>query len=137
MQKYLWSIVPHSTTVSLYSHLDTFLRVFIGKVDDNKQSVCSHDAIIRREISGKDPEKYCRVCSRNLNVNGIGRCNDFLFIRNRECKGPICIDCFKNKPDKFYNAYKKGLKKYKMFTKALAVSENELEELDNFIDKLK
>lgn len=41
-----------------------------------------------------------------------GRFNDFLVLRHPQCFKPICLDCAKNNPDKFYKAFKKGLDKY-------------------------
>ena len=119
MGKYLSSIMPHGGKENPINLLDNFLRAFIRIVDkDNEKAICAHDAIKYREEMkrGKDPEKICRVCSKNLNIKGILRCNDFLIIRNKKCKGPICGDCFKNKPDKFYIAYSNALKKYNQFT---------------------
>lgn len=121
MERYLANIVPHGTTAGPVSFLDTSLRMFIGKIEDGEpESVCGHDAITRRELlNGKDPEKHCRVCGKNLDRDGIMRCNDFLVIRNKECRGPICGDCFTKKPDRFYRAYRRGLDAYNAYRKAL------------------
>lgn len=89
--------------------LDTKIRLFLKDRVLNK-SICSHDAILFREtVRGKNPEHFCRVCSKNINKDGILRCNDYLFIRNKNCPSAICGDCFKNKPDVFYTEYKRAL----------------------------
>ena len=119
--KYLASIVPHGTTESPLSFLDTTLRQCIGKTDGMEVGKCSHNAILERErdAAGKNPEHYCRCCGLCLNVDGVGRCNDFLIIRNKKCRGPICLTCIKTQPDVWYRAYRKGLKKYEKVRIAL------------------
>ena len=113
MGRYLEMLIPHGKDVNFISTLDTVLRECIGKTDRMEWGKCSHNAILERErnAKGKNPEHYCRCCGIYLNVNGIGRCNDWLVIRNKKCRGPICLDCIKNRPDIFYEAYKRGLKK--------------------------
>ncbi len=113
--KYLESIIPHGE-YGYMSIFDTILRMMIGKTDDIRVGKCSHNAILERErdAKGKNPEHYCRCCGICVNEVGIGRCNDFLVIRNRKCRGPICIDCMKTGGDVFYEAFKKGLKKHKL-----------------------
>jgi hypothetical protein len=88
---------------------DTQIRMFLKDMVTGK-SICSHDAITFREVTkGKNPEHFCRVCSKNINKVGILRCNDYLVIRNKKCPSAICGDCIKNKPDIFYINYRKAL----------------------------
>jgi hypothetical protein len=89
--------------------LDTLLRICIGKTDDINVSLCSHKAIINRELG----EKFCRVCQKDLSVVGEGRYNDYLVLRHPLCQQPICLDCAVNNPDEFHKAFKNGLEEYK------------------------
>jgi hypothetical protein len=94
---------------------DWGIRMCIGKTEDIeklKAGACSHQSILERERNGENPENYCRKCGLNLNVDGIGRCNDYLWLRNPFCKGPICLECVKNGGDVFYLAFKKGSDRY-------------------------
>lgn len=89
---------------------DTKIRLLLKDRVFNT-SVCGHSAIMYREITyGKNPEDFCRVCSKNINKAGILRCNDYLIIRNKNCPSAICGDCIKNRPDEFYKAYEAALK---------------------------
>ena len=88
--------------------LDTSLRILIGKTDDIRIALCSHQAIINREF----PEHFCRICNTDLSVGNKARWNDFLVLRHPQCQKPICGDCAKNNPDEFHIAFKKGLDKY-------------------------
>jgi hypothetical protein len=93
---------------------DTRFRDLIGKTDDINVSLCSHDAIISREL----PEHFCRVCHTNLAKVGIGRVNDYLVIRHPQCRQPICLDCSKNRPDAFYKAFEEGVIKHQALSAA-------------------
>ena len=88
--------------------LDTSLRILIGKTDDVRIALCSHQAIINREF----PEHFCRVCNTDLSVGNKARWNDFLVLRHSQCFKPICSNCAENNPDAFFLAFKKGLNKY-------------------------
>lgn len=91
--------------------LDFHLRELIGKTEDIRVPMCSHHAIIQRELG----EGFCRVCHKDLRIAGIGRWNDYLILRHPSCQSPICYDCAKDKPDQFHIAFKKGLEKYHYF----------------------
>ena len=99
--------------------IDFRLRTCIGKTNNIKTSLCSHDAIVTRELG----EGFCRVCHRQLNFKNkmkcVARYNDYLVIRNKRCPSPICLDCAKNNPDEFHKAFKKGLKAFKTENKLL------------------
>ena len=69
--------------------LDTSLRILIGKTDDVRIALCSHQAIINREF----PEHFCRVCNTDLSVGNKARWNDFLVLRHSQCFKPICKEC--------------------------------------------
>lgn len=88
------------------SFIDTMLRRCIGKTDDIKIALCSHNAIVNRELG----EGFCRVCQKDLRVIGIGRFNDYLVLRHPMCQQPICLDCAKNNPDEFHIAFKRGIR---------------------------
>ncbi len=88
--------------------LDTSLRILIGKTNDVRIALCSHQAIINREF----PEHFCRICNTDLSVGNKARWNDFLVLRHPQCTKPICHNCAENKPDLFFIAFKKGLNKY-------------------------
>ena len=87
--------------------LDTTLRMAIGKTDDIRIALCSHQAIINREF----PNYFCRVCNTDLSIEGKGRFNDFLILRHPQCTKPICSKCAKENPDAFHIAFREGLKK--------------------------
>jgi hypothetical protein len=108
-EKYLESNDRHALT------LDTLLRFCIGKTDDINVPLCSHKAIINRELG----EKFCRVCQKDLSKAGIGRYNDYLVLRHELCQQPICLDCAINNPDEFHKAFKLGLEEYKNIDKRL------------------
>jgi len=86
---------------------DTFFRNHIGKTNDINVAMCSHDAIINREM----PEHYCRICHTDLSVVGKARVNDYLVLRHPQCTKPICLKCSENNPDEFYKAFEKGVYK--------------------------
>ena len=88
--------------------LDTTLRMLIGKTNNIRIALCSHQAIINREF----PVDFCRVCNKDLSIENVGRYNDYLVLRHPQCLKPICMDCAKNKPDAFFIAFKKGLDKF-------------------------
>jgi len=109
----------HSTETPV-KMLDFWIRRIIGKSDDIEAlsvGACSHQAILERErdAQGLDPQKHCRKCGREV-PEGVGRCNDFVVLRNPLCRGPICLDCVRDGGDVFYRAFKKGLDEY-MFVK--------------------
>lgn len=133
--KYLNRIVPHGDN-NILSVLDTELRMFIGKTDNVDIAKCSHNAILERERDkeGKDPEHYCRKCGLFLNEDGIGRVNDFLLLRHKKCRGPICLDCVKKGGDVFYRAFKNGVdarEKFHQLLRNLEDTNNKLEEYLN------
>lgn len=136
VQKYILQVQPHGINNGL-SLMDTMLRECIGKTEGVEVGKCSHNAILERErdAAGKNPEHYCRCCGLYLNVNGIGRSNDFLIIRNRKCRGPICLECIEKRPDVWHQAFQKGLKKYNLIRNYQNASEEVLEDLESF-DKL-
>ena len=88
--------------------LDFKLREAIGKTEDIKVAKCSHN-IIRSMEAG---ERFCRVCGKDLQVVGVVRINDYLVLRHKFCKAPICLDCSRNHPDSFYKAFDVGLARY-------------------------
>ncbi len=135
--KYLRRIAPHGTNDEM-SRLDTMLRECIGKTDGIAVGKASHNAILERErdAEGKNPEHYCRCCGIFLNRDGIGRCNDFLIFRNRKCRGPICLDCIKNRPDVWYQAYRKGLDRYNVLNKSLRNIHDSAEQVLKDLEKL-
>ena len=90
-------------------NLDTLIRECIGKTDDINIPLCSHNAIINRELG----EGFCRVCHKDLRIVGKVRYNDYLVLRHPQCQQPICMDCAKNNPDEFHKAFKAGIKTYK------------------------
>jgi hypothetical protein len=94
--------------VSNIHFIDTMLRKCIGKTDDIRIALCSHQAIINRELG----ESFCRICQRDLRITGIGRFNDYLILRHPMCQQPICLDCAKSKPDEFHKAFLKGIDNY-------------------------
>lgn len=120
MVKYLAQLGdPHGKLSSPFSlkFLDFNLRTLIGKskrIADLKVGLCSHQAILERErdAKGKNPEHYCRKCGINLNIVGVGRCNDYLVLRNPFCRSPICLECVHKGGDVFYQAFKRGLDEY-------------------------
>lgn len=87
--------------------IDTRLRFAIGKTEDIRVALCSHQAIIQREF----PQHFCRVCNKDLSIDGISRWNDFLVLRHPQCFKPICGDCAENNPDVFHIAFRRGLSK--------------------------
>lgn len=112
MEKYLVELGdPHNLRRPMrVNTLDYFLRESIGKTDDIHIAMCSHKAIINRELG----DKFCRVCQKDLSIVGVGRWNDYLVLRHPQCQQPICIECAKNNPDEFHKAFQKGLCKYKI-----------------------
>jgi hypothetical protein len=138
MGKYMQSIVPHNGNHSAVSFLDTTLREFIGKTDNINVGKCSHNAILERErdAEGKNPEHYCRCCGMYLNVDGVGRCNDFLILRHEKCRGPICFDCMTKRPDVFYRAYREGLEHYEEFLDASFSIRNAADEINETLDSI-
>lgn len=96
------------------AQIDFLLRECIGKTDDIKIPLCSHNTIINREL----PENFCRVCHKELKT-GIARWNDYLVLRHPNCNKPICNDCAEKNPDIFHLAFKKGLKQYKVLREDL------------------
>lgn len=91
--------------------VDTLLRISIGKandIDDLRVGLCSHQMITERErdLKGIDPTTHCRRCGVNL-LDQI-RCNDYLTLRNKWCRGPICHECTKDGGDVFYRAFVSG-----------------------------
>ncbi len=89
--------------------LDLRLREAIGKTEDIKVAKCSHN-IVRSMEAG---EGFCRICGKDLQVVGVTRINDYLVLRHKFCKAPICIDCSRSHPDSFYKAFKMGLERLK------------------------
>ena len=87
--------------------LDFNLRELIGKTDDIRVPMCSHHAIIQRELG----EGFCRVCHKDLSL-AVGRWNDYLVLRHPACQSPICFECGRDNPDKFHIAFKSGLDNY-------------------------
>jgi hypothetical protein len=90
---------------------DTLLRISIGKadnIDDLRVGLCSHQMIAERErdLMGFDPTSYCRRCG--VSVQDQIRCNDYLTLRNPQCRGPICYDCTKDGGDVFYRSFLHG-----------------------------
>jgi hypothetical protein len=89
--------------------LDFRLREAIGKTENIHIARASHNIIKSMEAG----EQFCRICGKDLQVVGIARVNDYLVLRHPFCKAPICLDCSKNRPDAFYEAFRIGLDKYK------------------------
>ena len=87
----------------------TALRECIGKTDDINVPLCSHKAIINRELG----EGFCRVCQKDLRGNNEGRYNDHKVLDHPRCRQPICSYCAENNPDEFHKAYKQGVEKLK------------------------
>jgi len=85
--------------------LDLRLREAIGKTEDIRVAKCSHNIIKSMEAG----EGFCRVCGKDLQVVGEARVNDYLVLRHKYCKAPICLDCSRNRPDTFHKAYKTGV----------------------------
>jgi len=112
MEQYLDKYVANGN----YTHdkhlinIDTIMRICIGKTDDINVPLCSHKAIINRELG----ERFCRVCQKDLSIVGEGRYNDYLVLRHPRCQQPICFDCAKNNPDEFHKAFKNGMIEYQM-----------------------
>lgn len=109
--------------------LDTSLRILIGKTNDIRIALCSHQEIINREF----PEHFCRVCNTDLSVGNKARWNDFLVLRHPQCSKPICGDCAENNPDEFHLAFRNGLDKYKKISE----EEKLLGHFINSLSKLK
>lgn len=109
---------------------DTTYRELIGKTDDIHVSLCSHDAIISREL----PEHFCRVCHKNLAKVGVGRVNDYLVLRHPQCRQPICLECVKNRPDAFYKAFEQGTNRYTALSAAARIT-HALREITTLIEK--
>lgn len=110
MEKYMRTMVKNGEYNDKHkNNFDTLFRICIGKTDDIDVPLCSHKAIINRELG----EKFCRVCNKDLSIKGVGRCNDYLVLRHPRCQQPICEDCAKNNPDEFYKAFKNGWEVYK------------------------
>jgi hypothetical protein len=107
MEAYLKRYVEpdHGRTLGI----DTLLRECIGKTDDIDVPLCSHKAIINRELG----EGFCRICQKDLRVIGEGRWNDYLILRHPKCQQPICFDCAENNPDEFHKSFREGLEEYK------------------------
>ena len=89
--------------------LDLRLREAIGKTEDIKVAKCSHN-IVRSMEAG---ECFCRICGKDLRVVGVPRTNDYLVLRHKYCKAPICGDCSISRPDAFYKAFKAGIETMK------------------------
>ena len=85
--------------------LDFKLRKAIGKTEDIKVARASHNVVRSMEAG----EQFCRVCGKDLQVVGVARVNDYLVLRHKYCKAPICLDCSRNKPDSFYKAFALGV----------------------------
>lgn len=105
--------------------IDTLLRNAIGKTDDIRVALCSHKAILNREL----PLDYCRQCNKKIKP-GQGRFNDFLVLRHPHCFKPICAKCAVENPDKFYLAFKKGVDKLK----AGSIAQMQLDAIGSFAD---
>ena len=90
-------------------YIETMLRICIGKTDDINVPLCSHKAIINRELG----EGFCRVCQKDLRKSGEGRYNDHIVLQHPLCRQPICLDCAKNNPDEFHKAFKNGVEEMK------------------------
>ncbi len=91
--------------------VDTLLRISIGKaesIEDLRVGLCSHQAILERERDavGIDPTMRCRRCG--VNIQDQIRCNDYLTLRNPNCRGPICFECTLDGGDVFYRAFTRG-----------------------------
>jgi hypothetical protein len=128
MERYVYELKPHKlypynhpkykeisvNEMSDISRLDFFLREAIGKTNDIHVSICSHQAIINREL----PDHFCRVCNKDMSKI-CGRINDYLVMRHPQCTKPICFDCAENRPDAFYIAYQRGYEKYKIMKMVL------------------
>jgi hypothetical protein len=95
---------PHNTT-GIINSIDFELRRMIGKDIEIQGGLCSHSAILDREM----PENTCRICNKELKI-GIARWNDYLILRNARCTRPICDECSKVNPDDFHNAFREGLR---------------------------
>jgi hypothetical protein len=117
---------------TLMKRFDTELRLCIGKTDDIRIALCSHQAIINREF----PNYFCRVCNTDLSVEGKGRFNDFLILRHPQCTKPICLDCAKNRPDIFFIAFQKGLKKYEEMSDPDRILTHFIEDIKEFSQQL-
>ena len=110
-QQYLWKLndahydAGVDNPFSLQS-IDFKIREAIGKTDKLDVALCSHAKILEREFP--DDELRCRQCGIKL-TTGFGRFNDYLVLRHPHCTRPICVDCAKNRPDVFYDAFRKGI----------------------------
>ncbi len=128
LERYVFELIPHKmyprdhpkyreikvNEMPIIGRLDFFLREAIGKTDDIHVPMCSHHAIVNREL----PEHFCRVCNKDLSKVGL-RVNDYLVLRHPQCTKPICGDCAQNNPDEFYKAFRLGYEKYKMMKQIL------------------
>ena len=139
-KRYLnWLKDPHHTNDSMVNQLDLGIRSFIGKTEDIEQlkvGMCSHQAILEREMGKKDPEMYCRKCGLSTGI-GVVRCNDFLVLRNPLCNGPICGNCIKDGGDVFYLAFKKGSNKYTNLLKNRNKITEDFDKVDTLLSQLK
>ena len=111
--------------------LDTILRECIGKTDDIRIALCSHNAIINREF----PINFCRICNKDLSIGDVARYNDFLILRHPQCSKPICLNCANNNPDEFFLAFKKGFDKYQSIGHDGRIGINLIMELKEFNKK--
>ena len=93
---------------NLIKKMDTELRICIGKTDNIRIALCSHQAIINREF----PDHFCRVCNTDLSLDGKARWNDFLVLRHPQCTKPICSKCAEENPDAFHIAFREGLRRF-------------------------
>lgn len=82
------------------------LRECIGKTDDIHEPLCRHTSIVAREMALKNVT-VCRVCNKPL-PEGEPRINDHLILKHELCVQPICLQCSKENPDAYYNAFKHG-----------------------------
>lgn len=91
--------------------MDTELRIYIGKTDDEDISLCMHSATVAREMAQKCII-VCRVCNKGL-PEGIGRYNDHKIIRHQNCVQPICSSCAEDRPDIWYREFSRGVQERK------------------------
>jgi hypothetical protein len=105
---------PHDNLSNPFSlnSIDFRIRTLMGKTKEtsSKDGFASHMRILKRQRRINEDSLVCRRCLKDLDVVGIGRWNDFLVIRAKDCTQPICHTCAKNNPDVYHIKFREALR---------------------------
>jgi len=112
---------PHDITHEgpSLNKIDFQLRSFMGKTNDvqSPEGYASHFKILKRQKRIENDDLVCRRCLKDLSEVGVGRYNDFLVIRAKDCTQPICSSCAKHNPDNYHRKFKEAISMRKTITK--------------------